>query len=135
MRALLSTSASSQLPSHDRRHIVQGLCKNAGMCCVLITRGASRCCIHVHSLACVPACNSQDDPCRYSKLRMWDMADEFDQLLYIDYDTLALGRIEVALDYFVQDGTRAPQPLGAVRNQRPDTQIFNAGAQPRNARL
>ena len=64
--------------------------------------------------------------CRYSKLRLWDMADEFDLLLYMDCDMIALGRIEAALDIFAPSGV-APQPLGVARDMLNKHASFNTG--------
>jgi Glycosyl transferase family 8 len=64
---------------------------------------------------------------RYTKLRLWDMADEFDLLLYLDADTLALGKVEAALDTFAPNGRNASHPLGAVRDFIRGRATFNCG--------
>jgi hypothetical protein len=63
---------------------------------------------------------------RYTKLRLWEAEDEFDLILYMDCDTLAIGRVEAALDWFAPNGT-AKAPLGAVYDILGNRTTFNAG--------
>jgi alpha-N-acetylglucosamine transferase len=67
-----------------------------------------------------------DLPSRYTKLRLWEAEDEFDLILYMDCDTLAIGRVEAALDWFAPNGT-AKAPLGAVYDILGNRTTFNAG--------
>jgi alpha-N-acetylglucosamine transferase len=57
-------------------------------------------------------------------MRIWDMGDDFDHLLYMDADTLAVGHVEAVLDFFAPNGTAA-HALGAVHIMHRDS--FNAG--------
>ena len=64
--------------------------------------------------------------CRHTKLRLFDMADEFDLLLYLDADTMATGRVEAALDLFAPGGKPPPGVhMGAARDYH--RQFFNSG--------
>lgn len=63
---------------------------------------------------------------RHTKLRLFDMAEEFELLLYLDCDLIALGRIEAVLDYFAPDGI-APQPLAVARDLINEHATFNSG--------
>lgn len=65
-------------------------------------------------------------PRRYTKMRVFDLADDFDLLLYMDADMLAMGRIEAVLDYFAPNGI-AKQPVGFVRDWINGRATFNAG--------
>jgi hypothetical protein len=57
---------------------------------------------------------------------MWEWHNEFDLLLYLDADTLAVGRAEATLDHFAPNGT-APHPLGAAPTFINEGRTFNAG--------
>ena len=55
------------------------------------------------------------------------MTQDFDLLYYMDADTLAIGRVEAALDVFAPNGTAA-HPLGAARDHINNRRTFNAGS-------
>jgi hypothetical protein len=52
--------------------------------------------------------------------------DEFDLLLYMDADTMAIGRVEATLDWFAPNGVPR-SPMGAVYDIMNDRTTFNAG--------
>ena len=54
------------------------------------------------------------------------MAADFDLILYLDCDMIALGRVEAVLDYFAPDGS-APQPLAVARDLIDEHASFNTG--------
>ena len=64
--------------------------------------------------------------CRFTKLRLFDMADDYDLILYLDADILVLGRIEAALDWFAPNG-KALTPMAAARDILNYRRTFNAG--------
>lgn len=78
--------------------------------------------LHIHVFASCHIMHAR----RYTKLRLWNMAEEFDLLLYLDCDIIALGRIEAALDIFAPNGS-APQPLGVARDMQNEHATFNTG--------
>jgi alpha-N-acetylglucosamine transferase len=41
---------------------------------------------------------------RYSKLQLWDQAEDFDLILYMDVDIIAIGRVESVLNWFAPNG-------------------------------
>jgi hypothetical protein len=63
---------------------------------------------------------------RYTKLRLWDEEDDFDLILFVDSDTLAIGRVEAVLDWFAPNNV-ALAPLGAAYDILGDRKTFNAG--------
>jgi lipopolysaccharide biosynthesis glycosyltransferase len=54
------------------------------------------------------------------------MADEYDLILYLDADTMILGRAQAAIDLAAPRGT-APYPVTAVRDMLYAGKTFNAG--------
>jgi alpha-N-acetylglucosamine transferase len=81
----------------------------------------------MHTTSCM--CTSFRNGCklsRYTKLRLWDEEDDFDLILFMDADTLAVGRVEAVLDWFAPNGI-AKTPMGAVYDILGDRTTFNAG--------
>jgi lipopolysaccharide biosynthesis glycosyltransferase len=63
---------------------------------------------------------------RYTKLQLWNEEDDFDLILFLDSDTLAIGRVEAILEWFAPNNI-AVSPLGAAHDVRGDRSTFNAG--------
>ena len=72
---------------------------------------------------------------RYTKLRLFGMAADFDIILCLDCDMIALGRVEAVLDHCAPNGS-APQPLAVARDLIDEHASFNTGVmaiQPNHA--